>query len=481
MYAVEGEEEPVQGEISFQRLGRQVCELLDCHAACLLPGCPEPALRHPLLDLLPFVDDALPGLYRPCDPVDSAAFLRHPQLRALCDLAAQTGKVQRLAIFPAAAPFQSLAILPLERPAGLLGFLLLLDERPDAFTPGDLLLLDCYLPSLLERLEKNLLHLTSQRLSQHLSRLCRQQEVCERAGEEPDRIDNKFLSMVMHELRTPLAALKGYTALLQAYPPVTATREETTEAITMTPQRQQQYLATIAEQVTHLEVLVRDLLDISRIHAGHLPLRCAPVDLAQLCQRVVEALQHRMRPQAISYDLRCVASPNLPSAWADSDRVQQVLTNLLENAINYSPAGGLIEVRVFPCQIENAQQGYLLSSASTLPVPVVQQQALQVTVRDHGVGIAPEQQARLFKPFQRLEHPLTAEASGAGLGLYITRKFIQAMGGQITLQSRAGVGTTVSFTLPVVHHAISTNTESQVLYPAIAKHHPVCYSVSSTK
>lgn len=70
MYAVEGEEEPVQGEISFQRLGRQVCELLDCHAACLLPGCPEPALRHPLLDLLPFVDDALPGLYRPCDPVE---------------------------------------------------------------------------------------------------------------------------------------------------------------------------------------------------------------------------------------------------------------------------------------------------------------------------------------------------------------------------------------------------------------------------
>lgn len=482
----------MQGEIFFRRLAHQVCNLLDCHAACLLPGCPEPALRHPLLDLLPFADDALPAPYCPRRPVDVAALLRHSQLRALCDLAAQTGSMQRLAAFPAASPFQSLAVLPLERPAGLLGFFLLLDERPDAFTPGDMLLLDCYLPPLLERLENDLRCLVGLAFPQQLSRFRRKQEARQQLPavqrrEEPDRIDNRFLSMVMHELRTPLAAIKGYTALLQAYPAAdnAATPEETAEGASMTPQRQQHYLATVMEQVTHLEVLVRDLLDISRIHAGRLSLRCVPVDLAQLCQRVVELLQQRVKQQAASCDLLCVAPPDLPLVWADPDRVQQALTNLLENAVKYSPGGGLIEVCVSANSTEGVEEEYLFSSANPLRWPVAQQEAhmipaIQVTVRDHGVGIAPEQQAHLFKPFQRLEHPLTGDVSGAGLGLYITRKFIQAMGGQITLESRAGEGTTVTFTLPV-NNQISVNTELQVIDPAIAKRHPVCYSVSNTE
>lgn len=474
MYVVQGEEAPVQGEISFHQLARQVCDLLDCHAACLLPCCPEPALRHPLLDLLPFVDDALAAVYGPRGQIDVVAFLRSAQVRAVCDLAAQTGNVQRLAACSALAPFQSQVVIPLERPTGLLGFLLLLDERPEAFTSGDMLLLDGYLPPLLECLEKWLRNLARQRLAQCLVRLRRPQEARQPTGqEEADRIDNKFLSMVMHELRTPLAAIKGYAALLQAYPPVSdaVVLEEREEAVVMTPQRQQQYLTTIMEQVTHLEVLVRDLLDISRIHAGRLSLRSVPVDLVWLCQHVVELLRQRVRQQGTAHELRCVAPAGLPHVWADPDRVQQALTNLLENAIKYSPGGGLIEV--------------CISTPSSSPCgaprwPQVEQetQAIQVTVRDHGVGIAPEQQAQLFKPFQRLEHPLTTDVGGAGLGLYITRKFIHAMGGQIALESRAGEGTTVSFTLPVSNHN-ARNTESQVLYPAIAKRHPVCYSVSN--
>ena len=475
MYVVQGEEAPVQGEISFHQLTRQVRDLLDCHAACLLPGCPEPALRHPLLDLLPFVDDTLSTVYCSRGQIEVAAFLRYAQVRAACDFAAQTGNVQRLATGAAIAPFQSLVVVPLERPAGLLGFLILLDERSEAFTPGDMLLLDSYLPLLLECLEKGLRDLANQKLAQCLARLRRQQEAQQPAGqEEADRIDNKFLSMVMHELRTPLAAIKGYAALLQAYPPVSnaAVLEERTEATVMTPQRQQQYLTTIMEQVTHLEVLVRDLLDISRIHAGRLSLRCVPVDLTQLCQHVVELLRQRIRQQGSAHELRFAAPAALPSVWADPDRVQQALTNLLENAIKYSPGGGLIEVYV----------SAPTSSAVGAPLwPPVEQEtrAIQVTVRDHGVGIAPEQQAQVFKPFQRLEHPLTADVGGAGLGLYITRKFIHAMGGQIALESRAGEGTTVSFTLPVSNHN-GRNTESQVIYPAIAKRYPVCYSVSNT-
>ncbi len=492
VYAAQVEEMPVQGEFSFHHLARQVCDLLDCQAAYLLPGCAEPALRHPLLDLFAVVDYAPTGMYCPRDPVDLTVLLQREDLRARCDLAAQTGRIQCLAAFPGAAPLQSLAIIPLERPAGLLGLFLLLDERPEAFTHGEVLLLKSYLPSLTERLEGELRCLLSPALIQRLFHLHRQWEACQQRAmaqerEESDLIDNRFLSMVMHELRAPLAAIKGYTALLQAYPPVSnqitgagqpgaRTSAEhrligtSAEVAAMTPERQQRYLATIMEQVTHLEVLVRDLLDISRIHAGCLSLRSVPVDLAQLCQRVVELLQPHVRQHAPTCDLRCVLPPALPPAWADPDRVQQVLTNLLENAVKYSPNGGVIEVCV--SSQPTCQEEYFLSPALAGP-------AIAVTVRDHGVGISPEQQAHLFKPFHRLEHPLIGDVGGVGLGLYITRKFIQAMGGEIKLESRAGEGTTVTFTLPIYNHT-DRDTLLQSVCPAIAKRHPVCYSVSNT-
>jgi signal transduction histidine kinase len=485
------EEVPVSVEIPFHHLARQVCDLLDCHAAYLLPGCPVPELRHPLLDLLSIFDYYPIGSYCPRGPVDVATLLQHEQLRALCDLAAQTGRIQSLAAFPAsdATPLQSIAVIPLEQPAGLLGFFLLLDERPEAFSQGDLHLLDSYLPPLRERLEKDLRCLANLVITQQLPQLHRQREACQQPSalqgrEEPDRIDNKFLSMVMHELRIPLTAIKGYTALLQAYPSAgnSATQDAEIKMAAMTPERQQQYLDTIMEQVTHLEVLVRDLLDISRIHAGRLSLRCTSFDLAQLCQRVVELLQHRVRQQEAHYDLRCVTSPDLPPVWADPDRVRQALTNLLENAVKYSPTGGLIEIYVSPQQTANVQEEYLVSSPDLPHWPVAQREtkAIQVTVRDHGIGISPEQQAHLFKPFRRLEHPQAGDVTGAGLGLYITGKLIEAMGGQVSLESREGEGTIVTFTLPISNH-VSTNAESQVVYEAIAKRHPVCYSVLNTK
>lgn len=482
----------MQEEICFHHLARQVCDLLDCQAAYLvaaLQAVPEPALRHPLLDLFATVDYAPAGVYCSHGPVDMAVLLQHEDLRARCDLAAQTGSIQRLVACPGIMPFQSLAILPLERPAGLLGFFLLLDERPEAFTPGDVLLLNAYLPSLAERMERELRSFVSPALTQQLSRLHQEWMACQQLPvaqerEEYDQIDSKFLSMVMHELRTPLAAIKGYTALLQVYSPASnaTARPEMAEVAVMTPERQQRYLSTIMEQVLHLEVLVRDLLNISRIHAGHLSLRCVSVDLAQLCQRVVELLQPRVRQQASTCDLRCVISPDLPPVWADPDRVQQALTNLLENAVKYSPGGGLIEVCVSPCQVSTTWEDYFLSSPDLLQVPFIERetQAIAVTVRDHGVGIALEQQAHLFKPFHRLDHPLTGDASGVGLGLYLTRKFIQAMRGQITLESREGEGTAVTFTLPVYKH-MGINTELQGIYPAIAKRHLVCYSVSDAR
>jgi len=141
--------------------------------------------------------------------------------------------------------------------------------------------------------------------------------------------------------------------------------------------------------------------------------------------------------------------------WADSDRVQQVLTNLLENAVKYSPDGGLIEVLAspspvmlkalndFPLAEMPAAEDEVVSSVFQEPLMV------QITVRDQGIGIPHDQQIHLFKPFSRLEHALTKDVPGAGLGLYITGKLVEAMGGSVTLCSREGEGTSVTFTLPV--------------------------------
>src|SRR5256714_15225333 len=112
----------------------------------------------------------------------------------------------------------------------------------------------------------------------------------------------------------------------------------------MSPIRQREYLDIILEQTNHLEVLISDLLDVSRIHAGRLSLRCIQVNVALLCQRVVQVVQQKVGQQYPGrYTFRCNLPSDLPLIWADCDRVQQVLTNLLENAVKYSPNGGPIE------------------------------------------------------------------------------------------------------------------------------------------
>jgi signal transduction histidine kinase len=271
--------------------------------------------------------------------------------------------------------------------------------------------------------------------------------------QELDRLKNEFISMVSHELRTPLTAIKGYVVLLQAYGVTDATVESDPGEGEMTPARQREYLDIIMEQTSHLEVLISDLLDVSRIHAGRLSLRRSQVDMAALCPRVVQlinTLLYQQYPER--YIIECRLAPDLPLVFADSDRVQQVLTNLLENAVKYSPDGGPIEVIVAPRPpLADLYGGItspeLISTQKQAAGPG--QEMVYVTVRDQGIGISPDQQSQLFKPFSRLEHPLTSGVPGAGLGLYITYKLVEAMGGSVTLTSRMGIGTSVTFTLPV--------------------------------
>ena len=466
-------------EAHFQHVARQIGELVGCDSVHLFLGCPEPELRHPLLNQFSATDYASVGY---SGSSDDRGLLQYERVRALCDRSLQTGQLQsidQLHLFGGGTEVQSIAIGTFERPAGVLGLVMLTDHRVGTFYHGERLLLSYYLPQVAKNLEKELRNLCAvpPGLGSGYKRTLRQARTDVRSMkqsspgakcgpgqdnvadahvqqqlQELDRLKNEFISMVSHELRTPLTAIKGYAVLLQAYgitdPAGVISGEEE-----MSPIRQREYLDIILEQTNHLEVLISDLLDVSRIHAGRLSLRCTQVNVALLCRRVVQVVQQKVGQQYPGrYTFCCSLPPDLPLMWADSDRVQQVLTNLLENAVKYSPDGGPIEVLASPSPVMLRTLGEfpVAEMPAAEDVAVFQEPLMvQITVRDRGIGIPHDQQSHLFQPFSRLEHALTKDVPGAGLGLYITGKLVEAMRGRVILCSREGEGTSVTFTLPV--------------------------------
>ncbi len=458
-------------DAEFQYVARQVGNLIGCDTVQLFLGCAEAGMRHPLLKTWISTDYRMVG---GIGRLHDSALLQNERIRALCDVAIQSGQLQRFdnwQHYTEDIHIQSIAIVPLERPTGVLGFLLLTDHHADAFYQGERLLLRCYLPPLAQKLEAALYRWrdnpssiqSSEQVAEGIAlHSIAAVQVPKRAvvsqGKEQvqlqrqalDRLKNEFISMVSHELRNPLTAIKGYAVLLQAYG-IPAQSDESGVTV-MSPQRQRQYLDSIMEQIKHLEILISDLLDISRLHAGRLMLRYRDVNVALLCQRVVQLIQQKYdQSSAQHYEITCTLPPELPMIWADPDRVQQVLTNVLDNAVKYSPHGGIIEVSAttqWAIRQQDGEEGLLAMNADGQNLLMRTPDEVFITVRDNGIGIVQEQQQHLFQPFRRLEHALTNEIPGAGLGLYITRKLVEAMEGSITLDSREGEGTSVTITLP---------------------------------
>ncbi len=256
-----------------------------------------------------------------------------------------------------------------------------------------------------------------------------------------------LVSLVGHDLRLPLTAIKGYAGLLQAYGTTNTAIASTQSDIT--PDLQRHYLNGIMEQTQHMEVLVNDLLDVSRIQHGQVALCHTWVDIVSLCRNVVQMMQDRVDQQNDErYSIRFRPDAQITLLWADPDRVQQVLTNLIENAVKYSPEGGLIEVTV---------RSYRRASS--------------ITVRDWGMGIPHSQQPTLFRLFERSTQRDQRAVTGLGLGLYIAQTLVEAMNGSISLSSSEGQGTSVSFTLPRSSLAETTKTQeiSSEMYSSCEK------------
>jgi PAS domain S-box-containing protein len=227
---------------------------------------------------------------------------------------------------------------------------------------------------------------------------------------EADVLKDTFISVVSHELKTPVAIIKGYAETLR--------RAEARR----NPALVEEMLDAIAEESDRLAQLVDDLLDASRLQVEGLPFN--DVEEVQLGE-IVKDVFERYRPRTDRHVLVADFPPDFPSVKGDPRRLEQVIDNLVSNAIKYSPRGGKVCV-----------------SGSATPVEV------RLAVSDSGVGIPLEDQERIFDRFYRVEGPETRAVSGTGLGLYLTRAIVRAHGGTIWVESALGRGSSFYFTLP---------------------------------
>ncbi len=233
-------------------------------------------------------------------------------------------------------------------------------------------------------------------------------------AQEAARAREEFVSLVSHELKTPLTVIKGYIQVMERY---LDKPDWERERIRTTRER-------LSTQVERLELLVADILDVSRIQRGRLDLNAVPdTSLVDLARQVMDRFDDAIERMP-SHELNVHADGRVSGCW-DPLRLDQVFSNLLSNALKYSPDGGPINV--------------FLSQDDT---------HAYVQVRDHGVGISSEEQQALFQPFQR-GAAAARGISGTGLGLYITRQIIEQHGGEISVSSEPAGTTTFSIKLPL--------------------------------
>jgi signal transduction histidine kinase len=228
------------------------------------------------------------------------------------------------------------------------------------------------------------------------------------------RIRDEFLSIAAHELKTPLTTLMGNIDLIERR----ARRENSLS------ERDARSVHVASQQARRLKQLIDGLLDLSRLELGQLSIEPQPLDLRALARRVVEEVQPGLSRHSIACQM-----PDQPVMIAgDEVRLEQVLQNLIQNAIRYSPNGGLVEVIV----------------------DTVEQPAMAcLHVRDHGIGIASDALEQLFERFYRVPDASIEHIHGVGIGLYVVKEIVTMHGGTVKVASEAGVGSTFTVYLPL--------------------------------
>lgn len=259
----------------------------------------------------------------------------------------------------------------------------------------------------------------------------------EEARQKELEIKDQFLSHVSHELRSPITVIYQFvTILLDGL------------AGDLAPQ-QREYLEIVLRNINQLRIMINDLLEVTRIGTGKLTIDPHWTSLADLITETIEAF----RLSAAEEQIKLITDlpGNLPKVYIDSGRIRQVLTNVIDNAIKFTPASGTITVKVVPYDVDP--------------------HFLCVSVTDTGCGIRPEDKERIFDRLSQAASPCEKSRKGLGLGLYLCKEFIIRHGGHIWAESELGHGSTFFFTLPVF-------SLSELLSPLLAKDNLLKYPVT---
>ena len=224
-----------------------------------------------------------------------------------------------------------------------------------------------------------------------------------------DRLRSEVMAALSHELRTPLAAIKGYsTALLL-------------DEVAWPDEKRREFLHLVDEECDNLQVMINDILDSSLIDVGQLIIERQPARLAHLAREIADEMQRRSDVHRLVVDI----PPDCPIVDVDPRRIKQVFRNILDNAIKYSPNGGLVMIR-----------------------GEIRLKDVVISISDQGVGISPEDLIPLFEKYFRVKSPTGYHVAGTGLGLPVARAIVEAHGGRIWAESKVGQGTTLYFSLP---------------------------------
>ena len=307
---------------------------------------------------------------------------------------------------------QGLVLVPLRAGTKLVGVLVVAPGT--TFGADERAALDQAAPNLAIASERGAAHQNTRRLAVEVRQTAKRLEQLNSDLDAVMKSKDLFLSNISHELRTPLNSIIGFTDLLLT--------QELGPALS---DQQRDFLETVARNGRHLLELINELLDLQRIAAGRMDLKPEPVELAGLLAEAVGSVQAQVQ----KHHHALVITPSAAGlrVHADRGRVRQVLLNLLSNAIKFTPDGGRITVAAGP-----------VNGGS----------AVRIAITDTGIGIAVEDQPKLFQEFSQLDASASRKYEGTGLGLALSRRLIELHGGTIGLESQMGKGSTFWFTLP---------------------------------
>lgn len=238
-----------------------------------------------------------------------------------------------------------------------------------------------------------------------------------------DKLQSEFISTVSHELRTPITSIKGFASTLLQH------RSQFTEDKT------NKYLKIIKDQAERLARLVEDLLACSRIDSQKLQFTIQPVQVINYVETIALLVESKYNN---SHKIIIHGDKDLPDVWVDADRLEQILTNLIDNAVKYSPGAGKVEVNI--AKVENADKERVI-----------------VSIRDYGIGIEEKNLTKIFNKFSRLDSPLCRQTEGSGLGLYISHSLARIMNGHLSAES-AQDGTIFKLYLPTEFYEVGDST-----------------------